>query len=308
MFQTHGNVQIKLESLKGESYNDTEDLDKFGKGREMYYFTGHSSLDIFLEKIGQLLFPMGTYCICCGKYIDITRTYCICDQCMDAINWGFIYIDKEEEMKEAGRTGELDSVLSCMVYGLHSRQLVFDLKYNKRTYLARPLGMIMADRLLNDESLGDLVDRIDYVVPVPLHPSKFRTRGFNQADLISRELVKRIKENCPAKKELRCLSGALLRARSTQAQRSVTGGERFLNLEGAFSVDPGYAKKLKGAVILLVDDIFTTGATADRCAGQLKASGAAEVHFLSLATGNYYLKGSFRPRGSEDFLKESSFT
>ena len=74
------------------------------KGSNMYYLTGNSPIRSFFENFLQLLFPMGTYCICCGKYVDLSRTYCLCDQCVRAINWGRIQIDLEEEREEAGRT------------------------------------------------------------------------------------------------------------------------------------------------------------------------------------------------------------
>ncbi|MBR5739995.1 MAG: ComF family protein [Firmicutes bacterium] len=269
----------------------------------MYYFTGSSGIRFLLEKVLQLLYPMGTYCICCGKYVDITRTYCLCDQCMAAINWGHIYIDLEEERRESGRTKYLDSALSCMVYGLHSKRLVFDLKYNKKTFMSRPISMIMADRLLTDESLSDMLQSIDHVVPVPLHDKKRKERGFNQAALIAKDLTRRLNSAMPGHK-IDIIPDCLLRSRSTAAQRSVTGEQRFANLEGAFSFNEKHSETVKGSSVLLVDDIFTTGATADHCARLLKENGASEVHFISLATGNYWLKGSFRPRGDESFLDQ----
>ena len=256
-------------------------------------------------KFLELLFPMGTYCICCGKYIDLTRTYCLCDQCMAAINWGHIYIDLEEERKKAGRTGYLDSALSCMVYGLHSRRLIFDLKYNKKTFMARPISMIMADRLTSDDSLREIVSSIDFAVPVPMHIKKIKKRGFNQAELIGSALTARLNSERPADSEKICLiPDCLIRTRSTQAQRSITGEERFANLEGAFRFNSRFADRIKDSSVLLVDDIFTTGATADCCARLLKENGADKVHFISLATGNDFLRGAFRARDDEEFLEE----
>lgn len=275
------------------------------KGNLMYYFTGNSRIHFLLEKILQLLFPMGTYCICCGKYIDLTRTYCLCDQCMAAINWGHIYIDLNEERKEAGRTKYLDSALACMVYGLHSKRLIFDLKYNKKTFMARPISMIMADRLTSDESLTGTMDSIDYLIPVPLHPKKKKSRGFNQTELIASSLVSRLNTARPSgAKKIRYLPDCLLRIRKTQAQRSITGEERFANLMGAFAFNEKYSGLIEGSSVLLLDDIFTTGATADCCARLLKENGAREVHFISLATGNDFLKGAYRPRDDESFLND----
>lgn len=275
------------------------------KGIIMYYLSGDSPIRFLFEKILQLLFPMGTYCICCGKYIDLTRTYCLCDQCVRAINWGHIYIDPDEERREAGRTAYLDSALSCMVYGIHSRRLVFDLKYNRKTFMARPISMIMADRLTSDKSLSDTISAVDCLVPVPLHPKKKKARGFNQTELIGSLLVSRLNGIRPTDtKKIRFLPDCLRRIRQTQAQRSITGKERFANLEGAFVFNDKYKDLIKGSSVLLLDDIFTTGATADCCARLLKEYGAAEVHFICLATGNDFLKGAFRERDDEAFLED----
>ena len=267
----------------------------------MYYFTRQTPFFVFCEKILDLLFPMGTYCICCGKYIDISRPYCLCDQCMAALNWGHISIDLARERKERGRTRHLDSALSCMVYGLHSKRLIFDLKYNRKTFMSRPISMIMADRLTSDESLSGILRSLDLVVPVPIHGSKLKKRGFNQAALISSDLTVRL-DHCGAAGPLIHIPDCLLRTRATQAQRSITGNSRFANLEGAFAFNPGYSGRLTGKSVHLVDDILTTGATADHCARILKENGASSVHLITLATGNYYLEGSFRPRDDREFL------
>ena len=275
------------------------------KGSNMYYLTGNSPIRSFFENILQLLFPMGTYCICCGKYVDLSRTYCLCDQCVRAINWGRIHIDLAEERKEAGRTRYLDSALSCMVYGLHSARLVFDLKYNKKTFMARPISMIMADRLLTDESLEDMLCSVDFSVPVPLHHQKRKTRGFNQAELIAKDLTARLNSaGLPRERKIRLIPDCLLRAKKTTAQRSVSGEERFANLEGAFAFNEKYSGLIKGSSVLLIDDIFTTGSTADWCARLLKANGAREVHFICLTTGNDFVRGAYRERDDETFLRE----
>ena len=267
----------------------------------MYYFAKDSRADMIKEKLLQLVFPMGTYCVICGSLIDSHRPYSICDNCMNALNKGNIYIDLEEESQAGNLMADLDSASSCLVYGLHSKKLVLDLKYNKRTYLSRPISMIMADRILNDDRLRPLVDSLDIVVPVPLHHVRQRKRGFNQAALISGDLTARL-NSFREDGRIRHVSDCLLRQRVTVSQRSVSGNERNLNLENAFMVNPRRTSLIENSVILLVDDILTTGSTANHCAKVLKEAGAGEVHFISLATGNFYLKGCERPRDDESFI------
>ncbi len=269
----------------------------------MYYFSTNKRSTRITEKLLQALFPMGTYCVICGSLIDSHRPYSICDNCVKALNGGNIYIDLSED--EPGKMmPHLDSASSCLVYGLHSKKMVFDLKYNKRTYLSRPISMIMYDRIVRDEGLRSLVDSLDLVVPVPLHRSRLKKRGFNQAELISRDLTSRLNALRQGPKILHLPDG-LVRQRITTSQRSVSGSERNLNLENAFTINPRRKTLIANSVILLVDDILTTGSTANHCAKALKDAGAGEVHFISLATGNFYLKGCERRRDDESFISRS---
>lgn len=270
----------------------------------MYYFAKDKRPQLFAEKLLQLLFPMGTYCIICGSLIDSHRPWSICDNCMKALNGGNIYIDLADEAKAGNLMSHLDSASSCFVYGLHSKKLVFDLKYNKRTYLSRPISMIMAERIARDERLSPLVDTLDLVVPVPLHRARMRQRGFNQAALISGDLTARLNTMREGRRILH-VPDCLLRERQTTSQRSVSGSERNINLEDAFRVNLRRQSLIENSVILLVDDILTTGSTADHCARILKEAGAGEVHFISLATGNFYLKGCERKRDDESFISPS---
>ncbi len=108
----------------------------------------------FVKKTGaaalQLLYPMATYCVCCGNLIDRSRSYCLCDHCIRRIEWGWLQVDLAAQAAEAGRKNYLDSAVACISYGLYGRGLIFDLKYNKHTYMARVIADILADRLCSD--------------------------------------------------------------------------------------------------------------------------------------------------------------
>ena len=142
----------------------------------------------------QLLYPMATYCVCCGNLIDQSRSYCLCDHCIRRIEWGWLTIDLAAQEAETGRTSDLDSAVACIFYGLYGRRLIFDLKYNKHTYTARVIADILADRICSDPDTRHLL-RTDFIVPVPLHAKRLAQRGFNQTAKIGKHLERRLRES-----------------------------------------------------------------------------------------------------------------
>jgi len=111
------------------------------------------------------------------------------------------------------------------------------------------------------------------IIPVPLHPQRLRWRGFNQAVILGRAVSR--SWGVPLDPFV------LQRSRQTRPQTELTRKERQPNVRGAFSTDPG--KSLKGQDILLVDDIYTSGATVKECTRVLLRGGARTVQVLTLA-------------------------
>jgi len=148
-------------------------------------------------------------------------------------------------------------------------QIVHQLKYHRHPSLARPL----ASRLAACFEAHREVLQADGVVPVPLHRTRERERGFNQASEIAQHFGK--------------LAGLevhrrwLVRMRATQVQAGLSRRERRLNVRGAFKLAP--AAKASGRTLLLIDDVFTTGATLNECARILKEHGTARVVVLTVA-------------------------
>ena len=142
------------------------------------------------------------------------------------------------------------------------RAIVHALKYDARPTLARHLAVRMRD------AGRDVLTGADVVVPVPLHRSRERTRGFNQARELARHLGMPV-------------AGALARTRKTAPQADLPAARRTANVRGAFTWRPEVP--VDGAIVVVVDDVMTTGATLSACAAPLLDAGAREVRALTAA-------------------------
>jgi ComF family protein len=153
------------------------------------------------------------------------------------------------------------------------RQVVQKFKYGRKVSLGKPLGRLLARGC--DAFLSEI--QVDLVVPVPLHPKRLRWRGFNQSVLLARQIGRAYKVSIDP--------FVLMRSRETAAQTQLAEDERLKNVRGAFALNPQRSVKQKS--ILLVDDVYTSGATVNECSRTLKRGGAKQVFVLTLARAVY---------------------
>lgn len=147
---------------------------------------------------------------------------------------------------------------------------IYRFKFHNKRYYAKIFAEEMARRY------GSWIKArgVEAIIPVPLHPSKRRTRGFNQAELLAEELGECIR--IPVHKRV------VFRIKKTKPQKALNDRERQKNLQGAF----GVAASWKPArTVLIVDDIYTTGSTVHQIARMLKKAGVQKVYFLSISIG-----------------------
>jgi ComF family protein len=162
-----------------------------------------------------------------------------------------------------------DAARAALAYEGASRDLIHAFKYRNKTHLRRPLA------LLTMEGLAEFIRsrRPGLIMPVPLHRKKLASRGFNQAVLLGEILSQRLKVPLDRRN--------LRRIRWTEPQVNLAAHDRRVNVKGAFAIhDPAL---LKGCRVLLVDDVLTTGSTAEECGRVLKAAGAADVTVITVA-------------------------
>ncbi len=171
----------------------------------------------------------------------------------------------------------------AVAYGSYEsglRELIHLLKYNGVRPVAKVLGRMLAEALIRIEPA---FERLTFeqepilVIPVPLHKTKRRQRGFNQAELIARAALK----FHLASARFQLAPDLLLRTRDTASQIGLSGHARRANLRGAFAVER--AAEVTGREVVLVDDVYTTGATATECARVLRRAGASKVWVATVA-------------------------
>jgi ComF family protein len=205
----------------------------------------------------------GPVCGRCWQSI-LPLTPPLCDRCGDPLpTWRAISLPLAR-CPRCRRTNRLvDRARAVGAYDGALRAVIHALKYEGRRSLARRLGALMRARG------ADMLEGADWAIPVPLHASRRRERGFNQAADLARHV------GLPP-------CAALRRVRATPTQTSLPAARRHRNMRNAF-VATRAAAAVTGSIVVLIDDVSTTGATLEACARVLKDVGAREVRALTAA-------------------------
>ncbi len=199
-------------------------------------------------------------CAACARALASPLNGAVCESCWASIRPG-------PPLTENPRGHAVDWACAVDHYEGRLRDIIHALKYERRRSIARPLGVLMRERG------AEVLRNADLVVPVPLHPRRQHSRGFNQADDLARQL------GLPVAPLLR-------RVRDTTSQIELPADARQQNVRDAFRLRQGYGGQVAQpmpTVVVLVDDVSTTGATLEACARVLKAGGVKEVRALTAA-------------------------
>lgn len=224
----------------------------------------------YFEDFQALVFPR-TCCICNRSLFEFENQLCrICLSHLPLTNYHLRASDNDLKNKVMGLT-EINSFLCFLRFtksGM-SQRMLHQLKYRNKPELGNVLGRIYG-QILVEKYQGNW----DAVVPVPLHPLKFKRRGYNQSERFSQGLAEVL--NVPT-------ATGLERIKFTDTQTNKNRLERWRNVERVFRVTPQYG--FSGKRILLVDDVMTTGATLASCANVLLDAGVVSVDIAVIASG-----------------------
>lgn len=232
----------------------------------------NKSLKSLGEALSEIVFPRDIYCIACGKPIKKESKMALCSECRTKM-----LEELPERCMRCAHFTDRSSIYFCehcassklrydrgaaaVVYTEQARKIIYGLKYGGKGYLAKNIAFIMSDAV---KSIGEY----DIIIPVPMHKSKRASRGFCHTTLISKAIGE------IEGKPVSCRN--LIRVKKTGAMSGLTPEERKRNIKGAFDILD--VEEIRGKRVLLIDDLITTGSTAEECARVLKNSGAEKVY------------------------------
>lgn len=231
------------------------------------------------NKILNCLFPSSITCFVCGDEVRESK-HCLCDRCESEIPsvkkfclkcGSPIYSSAKYCLTCKNNVRHFDVARSPLIYKDSVAKAIKEFKYDGKTYLAKHFASFMFEEFLKFKN--ELLP-IDIIVPIPLSAERLIQRGFNQAELLAKELSKLTK--------IETVTNCLVRIKNTSTQTALSFKERQENLEDAFKVEN--KNLVKGKVILLIDDVLTTGSTTSHASEKLKRAGAKAVYVLTAAT------------------------
>lgn len=215
-----------------------------------------NALIFLLNKIINELYPK--QCIICGKLYNDE----ICNKCYKTLE----ILAKSEKYKNKS----FNEHIYLFKYEGKIRNLIIDYKFNDKAYLSNFFTKI----IIKNEKICRKIKSYDIIIPVPIHKKRKNERGYNQSELIAKEIVKNINE-------LELVTDSLIKQKNTVAQSTLTKQQRKQNVKQVYKI--ANKEKIQNKKIILLDDIYTTGATAEECSKILKQNGAKEILVLTIA-------------------------
>ncbi len=236
-----------------------------------------SRLNKFLKKAVGILFVRDIKCVVCDKELNYKTKYGICENCIKTLPFNNkkvctkcgepIFSKAEYCLACKNSQKNYEKARAPFIYEGEVVKLIYKFKYNNAKYMFDYLGLFLVDEYIKTNW------DVDCILPVPLHEKRKKERGYNQSYLLSKKLEEAL--------GIEIVTNNLIRNRETVTQTDLTKKQRKENLEKAFTVLN--KKQLKNKRVLLIDDVFTTGATIEECTKTLLKAGVNSVYVLTLA-------------------------
>ena len=234
-----------------------------------------------LDGIYNLIYP--PKCLVCKKPLETQiPTKLLCLKCLDSIKFNIPpfcpkcsrHLGKNPQMPRCKNCTKIllhfDFAWCSCLYVEPLRKLIQNFKYNQKTLLRRQFTQFMISFI---ETYNLDITQFDIIVPIPLHPTRLRERGYNQSLLLAHEISEHFNINLNI--------NTLIRTRNTKNQTLLSKKERWTNIAEAFTIKN--PKNIYNKSVLLIDDLLTTGATSSEAAKELKNVGAKTVGVFALA-------------------------
>lgn len=205
----------------------------------------------------ELIYP--DVCAFCNKI----QKESLCKKCEEKIK------KYKKDIVIRSKNNYFEELISIFKYEGLIREKIIQYKFQDKSYIYNTFAKI----ILKNEKVCGLLKKYDIIIPVPIHRKRKLQRGYNQTQLIAKEIAKNI--------DIKLCDDVLVKSKNTIAQSKLNKNKRKQNIKNAFKVLN--LEKIQGKNILLFDDIFTTGSTVNECSKILKKAGAKTVGVLTIA-------------------------
>ena len=217
------------------------------------------SIKNFYDNILDLIYP--PVCGICGK---LNQNY-LCKKCQKILeNQSKFIIDKNQDFNQ-----NFNKHLYIFKYEGIIRRIILNYKFNEKSYLY----ITFVNFLLKNEKFFKILKSYDTIIPVPISSERKNERGYNQSELLAKELAKKL--------NIECVKNCLIKNKNIIEQSKLTKVERQKNIQGVYILKN--KEKLINKKLLLIDDIFTTGSTVNECCKILKQANPRKIDIFTIA-------------------------
>lgn len=214
-----------------------------------------------LDYILDLIYPN-----VCG-FCNTINKESLCNNCEERINQKLLCnIDNYEN----DDTKYFANHIYLFKYSDEIRSKILDYKFNDKPYIYKTFAKI----IIKNEKICGFLRKYDIIIPIPIHKKRKNTRGYNQSELISKEIVKKFTN-------LKIETNVIIKDKNTIPQSLLNKKERNENVRNVYIIKN--TEKINNKKVLLLDDIYTTGSTVNECSKLLKLNGAKEIGIITLA-------------------------